>query len=378
MGSFAYLCVAMPGSRRGGANSLALAAQGVWELNDLASFRTGLPAQLRRLLACEVASYNEIGPGPQDVFIAADPPETPDLFDGALEKFGTLVLQNPLAAHFARTGDQRALRMSDFISSRKLHALDLYDLIYRHLDTEYQLAFTVPAARQMIGVTVSRRDRDFSDRELALFEALRGIIVSAYRSAYDRARLDVMLRGLEESDEGLSAVVLVEASGVLTPAHARAERLLHELARDDAVIAALRGWARQQRRGLGAPVTLKLATVAGELAVRYVRGSPGNLDALALRLAPVHDAGALRVLGLTARQADVLHLLWQGRSNAQIALALDISQHTVRHHLEEIYKRLSVSSRAGAAQLATRVHAGMSTAGTGVGAVRAEVAGGRA
>jgi DNA-binding NarL/FixJ family response regulator len=63
------------------------------------------------------------------------------------------------------------------------------------------------------------------------------------------------------------------------------------------------------------------------------------------------------VLGLTRRQADVLHLLWQGRPNTQIADALEISQHTVRHHLEEIYKRLDVSSRAAAAHIAGRVHA---------------------
>lgn len=348
----------MPGSRRGGATSLAHAAQELSELGDLASFRTGLPAQLRGLLECEVASYNEIGPGPQDVFIAADPPQLPDLLNGALEVFGTLVLQNPLAAHYARTGDSQALRMSDFISARKLHALELYDLVYRHIDTEYQLAFTVPAAGQMIGVTVSRCSRDFSDRELALFEALRGIVVSAYNSLHDRAHLDVLLRGLEEVDEGLSAVVLVEASGVLVAAHGRAERLLHEISHDQATIDALGGWARLQRRRLGSSESLTLGTVAGALDARYIRGSPGNLDALVLRLLPSRQAQALRVLGLTARQADVLQLVWEGHANAQIALALAISEHTVRHHLEDIYRRLNVSSRAAAAKHATRILVG--------------------
>jgi DNA-binding CsgD family transcriptional regulator len=348
----------MPGSRRGGATSLAHAAQGFWELKDLASFRAGLPSQLRGLLDCEVASYNEIGPGPQDVFIAADPPQMPELLNGALEIFGTLVRQNPLAAHYVRTGDTRALRLSDFISARKLHTLDLYDLVYRHLATEYQLAFTVPAAGQMIGVTVSRSSRDFTDRELALFEALRGIVVSAYHSLHDRARLDVLLRGLEEVDEGLSVVVLVEASGVLVAAHGRAEFVLREISRDQATIDALSGWARLQHQRLGIAETLTLASPAGALEARYVRGSPGNLDALALRLLPSRQAPVLRVLGLTARQADVLYLLWQGHANAQIALALAISEHTVRHHLEDIYKRLGVSSRAAAAQQATRVLVG--------------------
>jgi DNA-binding CsgD family transcriptional regulator len=353
----------MPVSERGGANSLALAAQGLWEFGDLASFRSGLPAQLRALLDCDVASYNEIGPGAQDVFVTADPPLLPGMFSGAFEVFGELILQNPLAAYMASTGDTRALRMSDFISSRKLHSLELYDVLYRHLDTEYQLAFTMPAATQLIGVTVSRGRHDFSAGELDLFDELRGLVVGAYLNLHERARLDVVLRGLEEVDEGLSAVALVEASGVLVPAHGRAERLLRELSHDESAIVALGDWARMQRRGVGTMHRFTLGTHAGELEARYVRGSPGNLDALALRLLPDCHAQALRVLGLTNRQADVLHLIWQGQANAQIALALGISEHTVRHHLEDIYKRLSVSSRAGAAQLATRVLVGAGAVG---------------
>ncbi len=350
----------MPGSRRGGANSLVRAAQGLWEFRDLASFRNGLPVQLRGLLACDVASYNEIGPGPQDVFIAADPPLLPGMLGGALEAFGELIQQNPLAAHYGRTGDPRALRMSDFITARKLHSLELYDVLYKHLDTEYQLAFTVPASTQLIGVTVSRGQRDFSDQELTLFEQLRGLVVGAYLNLHERARLDVMLRGLDELDQGLSAVALVEASGVLVPAHARAERLLGEISHDTPATEALGDWARLQQRGLGSsPGTLRIATAAGALEARYVRGAPGNLDALALRMLPGNGAHALRVLGLTRRQADVLHLLWQGNANAHIARVLGISEHTVRHHLEDIYRRLNVSSRAAAAQLATRALTGV-------------------
>jgi DNA-binding NarL/FixJ family response regulator len=51
-------------------------------------------------------------------------------------------------------------------------------------------------------------------------------------------------------------------------------------------------------------------------------------------------------------QAAVLHLLWQGSPNREIVLALSISEHTVRHHLEEIYRRLNVRSPAAAAHVA--------------------------
>ena len=62
----------------------------------------------------------------------------------------------------------------------------------------------------------------------------------------------------------------------------------------------------------------------------------------------------LGALGLTARQARVLELICEGESNAEIALTLTLSEHTVRHHIEEIYRRLGVRSRAGAANRAAQ------------------------
>jgi DNA-binding NarL/FixJ family response regulator len=48
---------------------------------------------------------------------------------------------------------------------------------------------------------------------------------------------------------------------------------------------------------------------------------------------------------LTLREGEVLLLLRQGRSNAQIALALQIGVETVRTHARSIYRKLGVSSR---------------------------------
>jgi DNA-binding CsgD family transcriptional regulator len=51
---------------------------------------------------------------------------------------------------------------------------------------------------------------------------------------------------------------------------------------------------------------------------------------------------------LTTRQWDVLRLVAAGHTNAQIARRLDVSEGTVRTHLENIYERLQVSSRTAA------------------------------
>ncbi len=48
---------------------------------------------------------------------------------------------------------------------------------------------------------------------------------------------------------------------------------------------------------------------------------------------------------LTRREADVLPLLAQGRTNQQIALELHVGVETVRTHARNIYRKLGVSSR---------------------------------
>jgi DNA-binding NarL/FixJ family response regulator len=48
---------------------------------------------------------------------------------------------------------------------------------------------------------------------------------------------------------------------------------------------------------------------------------------------------------LTRREAEVLPMLQQGRSNAQIALALQLGVETVRTHARNIHRKLGVSSR---------------------------------
>ncbi len=52
--------------------------------------------------------------------------------------------------------------------------------------------------------------------------------------------------------------------------------------------------------------------------------------------------------GLTAREVEVLRLVASGRSNAQIANVLVLSEKTVARHLPHILSKLDVGSRTAA------------------------------
>jgi HD-GYP domain-containing protein (c-di-GMP phosphodiesterase class II) len=56
---------------------------------------------------------------------------------------------------------------------------------------------------------------------------------------------------------------------------------------------------------------------------------------------------AARPAGLTEREVEVLRLIARGHANKQVAAALRISPKTVGHHIEHVYAKAGVSTRAG-------------------------------
>lgn len=60
-------------------------------------------------------------------------------------------------------------------------------------------------------------------------------------------------------------------------------------------------------------------------------------------------------LGLSPRQREVLRLVIEGKPNKLICRALDVSESTVKTHLEAIFRRLEVKSRTEAVVAAARL-----------------------
>ncbi|MDV5145571.1 LuxR C-terminal-related transcriptional regulator [Streptomyces sp. SBC-4] len=123
---------------------------------------------------------------------------------------------------------------------------------------------------------------------------------------------------------------------------------------------ALAGWLELRVPYEAAQVRMLLAaadrTVGDEEAARLELGAA---RAVFERLGAVPDARRAAALltggkrhrlpgGLTAREAEVLRLVAGGGTNKDIAHALAISEHTVSRHLNNIFAKLDVSSRAAA------------------------------
>lgn len=136
--------------------------------------------------------------------------------------------------------------------------------------------------------------------------------------------------------------------------------ILTTYADDESILGALRAGARGYltkdagRAELAAAVRAVASgqtTLAPEVGARVIGALTGT--ARAAEVAPPDAAGALvvRFPSLTRREAEVLALIGDGLSNAEIARTLFVSVATVKTHINAIFAKLAVRDRSQAIAL---------------------------
>lgn len=319
------------------------------EAEGLGEFRHTLLPGLRGLVACDTLGYNEIDLAQRTAVAFSDAP----VFDGVEQRFLELADQHPLVPR-QRRGDMRARLISDFLSAREFHRLELYQDIYRPLGIQDQLAFGLPG-EGIVAINLGRQARTFTERDRELLELVRPHLALAYRRIRERERTSALIQALEDGLQSYdSGILQLDPRGQIEHATSGARELLE----------AYFGPAAPARSALPAPLRafaqahlsrslreIVIEGARGRLRVRKLKAAgPSGQRALVLtedRARPPALEQLLR-LGLTRRQAQVLRLLACGKRSRQIATELQISTATVSKHLEHIYARLGVGTRAEA------------------------------
>ncbi|HJQ07254.1 MAG TPA: response regulator transcription factor [Nocardioides sp.] len=184
----------------------------------------------------------------------------------------------------------------------------------------------------------------------ASLDAMPGIAVSALAAdgpeAVDLAggEIDVVLMDLN-----LPTMSGVEATARICAApDPPAVLVVTMVDDDDTVLAAMKAGARGYvlKGSTGEEIAAAVTTVAAGGAVF---GSGIAARVLAATAADTGPARSSAYVGLTEREADVLRLLGEGRSNQQIARALGLSVKTVQNYVSRILDKLQVSDRTQAA-----------------------------
>jgi DNA-binding CsgD family transcriptional regulator len=298
-------------------------------------FPTPFLSALRRLVPsddvffCELDRVREIELG-QISEPVYDGPEAP-------VSYWEIRHEHPACRHHEVTGDFRAHRVSEFIGRRELRRSRIYADWFHPQGVEHELSVGIDAPLWHTKVFVFSRasGRDFTERDCVVLDAVRPLIAERYALWLSQRRLGQVL-GLVDS--GGSSVVLLDGPDHVAfatePASALLERYFGSTrgALPPAIVTWLGAWPREP---------LEVSADHGSLVVHAVDG------ALLLEERPAD-------LGLTRREREVVELVGEGLTNAQIAERLWISPGTVRRHLENAYEKLGVSTRTAAVRALSR------------------------
>ncbi|MHB8381795.1 MAG: helix-turn-helix transcriptional regulator [Candidatus Binataceae bacterium] len=280
---------------------------------------------------------------------------------------GATMHEHPLIAHFQRTADTHATRLSDFLSRRQLCRLRIYHELMKPLGIEHLTAAPLidPSNGDQIAISLGRTCADFTDRELATLEVLQIHILHAYRNAQAVSEaersIDQARNAIERSSN--TAVILI-SDGVVSYTSRRSEQFIEKYFPCDSRITPsrlpqtldlwLRSWlsALADKSELLSPIEPReVSAETGRLEIRLFTGDrPGDLSLL---LSESDARGDLQLLqerlGLNPREAAALLWIARGKTSAETAVILSISRRTVDKHLEHIYQKLGVESRVAAA-----------------------------
>jgi len=190
-------------------------------LDDFAAVMMG---GLHELVEGEFVHYNDVDVAHGTGRLRSDPD---DLESIDLVRWAEVVGQNPMVP-LGMAGVRRPLRFCDVARDGEIERTDLWQEFLHPMAGDYMIVMTVDATRDwIVGIGVSRGDREFSERDVEVLSLLRPAAVLAHRlvAARDRAgritRDALVARGLTTRQ---AEVLEVVASGAT---NLQAARMLH-------------------------------------------------------------------------------------------------------------------------------------------------------
>jgi DNA-binding CsgD family transcriptional regulator len=269
-----------------------------------------------------------------------------------------LVYENPVLTYAIRTGHRSALKFSDFWTQKQLHNSVLYREVLKKEGLSDNLeCFLRSPKGSVIRIGLCRRKGLFSENERRLLDCLRPHIDQALLNLSELSQLRDKVRKVQQSllaNISESAVVRPDA-GYKVLARSSQKSPLDEsfdgTINNSSQLSKNLSHARNQKPGRSDvqmhPTRLDENQKSG-LAVRDTYVSEVSFPWR--EQGPDASVQMERVLCyLTAREAEILMWAADGKTNADIAIILAVSQRTVEKHLEHVFTKLGVETRTAAA-----------------------------
>ena len=336
----------------------------LYSARTLETFPAHLIALVPRVIRVDSCGYNETNLARRRFEIEA--PALKRRVPDAAENLARLMHQHPMVVH-NRHSDQRALKMSDLLSQRQFHRLELYDTVYRPGRVEFLMTggFNLARTGDIVTLAMGRESKDFSEGDRDMLNLVRPHLQQAHANAGAMTAFQRQLEGREQLlEEQLNTAVVVSHEMAIKHASPLAIGWLSSFFRDapaskDQLPDRIRRWLRfcqdsvEGKQSEPKPYT-PLMVESGEerLNIRMLETrSDGDVVLLLSREGCDYPEG-LRRLGLARRESEVLFWISKGKTSCEIATILSITRRTVDKHVERIHRKLGTETRTAAAAIA--------------------------
>jgi DNA-binding CsgD family transcriptional regulator len=335
----------------------------LYSARTLEAFPAHLVALVPRLIRVDSCGYNETNLARRRFETVTEHSFRKHVPD-ADEHLARLMHRHPMVVH-NRNSDQRALKMSDLLSQRQFHRLELYNTVYRPARVEYLMTggFKLSRAGDIVTIALGRESADFGEDDRDMLNLLRPHLQQAYANADAVTTFQSQLERREQSLEEAvdAAVVLVRDTSIKEASRLAIGWLssFFDAPSNDQLPDRIRRWLRfcqdsvEGKQSEPKPYTpLMVESGEGRLNIRMLETRPDGDVVLLLSREGCDYPEGLRRLGLARRESEVLFWISKGKTSREIATILSITRKTVDKHVERIHRKLGTETRTAAAAIA--------------------------
>jgi DNA-binding NarL/FixJ family response regulator len=185
-------------------------------------------------------------------------------------------------------------------------------------------------------------------RRIAIHVVGKTTSTSEALSMVEEHRPDILITELDGHSGDFSGLVLIERAKAAVPSVRPIVLSMHQDSRtiDAALVAGAAAYVVKTAH----PEDLASAVRQAFSHSVYLAGRPAVMS-VTVPAKPAFDA---KSEGLTRRELEILRLVAEGHSNAQLARMLWVTEQTVKFHLSNIYRKLDVANRTEASRWAQR------------------------
>jgi DNA-binding CsgD family transcriptional regulator len=343
---------------------LQQAIQQIYSLDNLETFGVEAIAIMNQVVPSDIPSFHYVSLETQqltDTFLPGFAGFTLEMKLARQESFGEHpIIQNmPMALN-------GAYKISDFATVQEFHSLEgVYQRYLRPLGIEDHMILCLPfipilnpinplIVKPLMGLGLHRSERSFTERDRLMLNLLRPHFFQAYGNVQQHQQVQQTYSQISQSlgDVGLVILNLEGQVELMTPlAIDWLEKYFASAIGLGKIPDLLWSWVRYRVSELAegaAMVPLQMQQGRQKLVVRLAIKAAENRYLLLLEEEQVSIVDSLDLLGLSRRETDVLAGVIRGLDNPAIAMQMGVNIGTVRKHLENIYSKLGVKSRAGA------------------------------